>query len=108
MSLIIGNGMCITYFENEITCPICTSVFDASKKMDNAKYPLFNTRCPKCKGKITILIPIFGGELQCWETECPKTVQRLETTTPNKVNGKVLKEPKGYDDNSDEPSDIFV
>jgi hypothetical protein len=75
--------------------------------MDKAKYPVFKTKCPKCKGKITISIPIFGGELKCWETECPKEIERLETITPNKVNGKVIRE-KLYDDNSDEPSDILV
>lgn len=87
MSIIIGNGILLTYGESEITCPICTSVFDASAKMEKAKYPIFNTRCPKCKGKITISEPIFGGVLKCWETECPLTVERLETITPNKVNG---------------------
>lgn len=107
MSLIIGNGMCITYNETEVECPICTSNFDAGEKMDKAKYPVFKTKCPKCKGKITISVPMFGGELKCWETECPKSVERLETTTPNKINGKVIAK-KPYDDNSDEPSDIFV
>lgn len=87
MSLIMGNGMLVSYFEHEIKCPICEQIFDASSKMDKAKYPVFNTRCPVCKGKITISIPIFGGVLKCWETHCPKTVKRLETVTPNKFNG---------------------
>ncbi len=65
MSLIIGNGVCISYFETENTCPICDQTFDATAKMDKAKYPVFNTRCPKCKGKITISVPIMGGELEC-------------------------------------------
>lgn len=105
MSLIIGNGMCITYFENEVTCPICEQVFDASNKMGKARNPIFKTKCPTCKGKITISIPIFGGELKCWETDCPKTVDRLETVTHNKVNGRTVI-PKPYDDNSDERSDV--
>lgn len=88
MSLIMGNGMCITYMETEITCPICQQVFDATAKMEKAKYPVFNTKCPKCKGKITISEPIFGGELKCWETNCPPSVKRLKTVTPNKFNGK--------------------
>jgi transcription elongation factor Elf1 len=107
MSLIIGNNVCITYLETEIECPICNQKFDASTKMDKAKYSVFNTKCEKCKGKITISVPIFGGELICYETNCPKSVERLETTTPNKYNGKILVK-KLYDDNSDEPSDIFV
>ena len=90
MSLIIGNGMCISYAETEITCPICEQVFDASKKMDKAKYLVFNTKCPICKGKITISDPFFGGELKCWETECPKGVERLSTTTPNRYNGRII------------------
>lgn len=87
MSIIIGNGMLITYNETEVTCPICTAKFDAGTKMDKAKYPVFKMKCPKCKGKITISVPIYSGEVRCWETECPKNIKRLETVTPNKVNG---------------------
>ncbi len=87
MSLIIGNGMCITYTETEIKCPICQQVFDAAKKMDIAQNPIFNMRCPKCKGKITISVPVFGGFTKCWETNCPPSVKRLETITPNNING---------------------
>lgn len=89
MSVIVGNGMWISYDESEITCPICSSIFDASNKIEKS-LPVFNMRCPKCKGKITISVPIMGGTLKCWETECPKTVERLETETPNKVNGRVV------------------
>lgn len=85
MGVIIGKGMIVTFMESDITCPICTYEFDASAKMDKAKYPLFNTKCPACKGKITISIPIMGGTLKCWETECPRSVKRLETETPIKV-----------------------
>lgn len=97
--------MLITYFETEITCPICTSVFDASAKMDNAKLPIFNTRCPKCKGKITISVPIMGGELKCWETNCPQTVKRLKTVTENKVNGIPVSHLKKEDDDDDDEDD---
>lgn len=109
MSLIIGNGMCITYMETEITCPICDQVFDASAKMEKAKYPIFNTRCPKCKGKITISEPIFGEILKCWETECPKTVKRLKTITPNRCNGKIVSVNNiiNYDD-GEEDADMLV
>jgi hypothetical protein len=91
MSLIIGNGMCITYWETEIECPICTGHFDASQKISKAKYPCFNMKCPKCKGKITILLPVFGGEIRCWERECPESVERLETVAPFKINGESIK-----------------
>jgi hypothetical protein len=108
MSIIIENGMLITYMETELNCPICGQLFDASKKMDKAKYPVFNTKCPICKGKITIAEPFMGGNLECWETNCPASVERLITVMPNKVNGVPIPEPKLYDDNSDEPSDILV
>lgn len=113
MSLIIGKGICLTYFETEIKCPICEQIFDASEKMDKAKYPVFNTMCPKCKGKITISIPVFGGVLKCWETNCPPSVKRLETETPNKINGIIPKPPEPFsdddnDDDSYETSEIFT
>lgn len=90
MSILTGPGYLITYNETDVRCPICEQLFDASMKMGKAKYPVFNTKCPHCKGKITISEPIFGGQLKCWETNCPKTVKRLETTTPNRVNGKIM------------------
>lgn len=107
MSLIIGNGICLTYGETNIKCPICTAVFDASAKMARAKYPILNTRCPHCKGKITISEPMYSGELKCWETECPHNVARKTTITKNKVNGRVVS-PKLYDDNSDEPDELLT
>jgi hypothetical protein len=110
MSVIIGNNMCITYSEMEVRCPICTFDFDASDKMSKAKYPIFKTKCPACKGLIGISIPIFGGNTKCFEWNPPKTIanNQLENITPNKVNGKiVIKKP--YDGNSDdELSDIFA
>ena len=91
MSIIAGKGFLLTYVETEVTCPICEQMFDCSERADKAPHPVFNMKCPKCKGKITVFIPIMGGELKFWETECPKTVKRLETTTPNKVNGRMPK-----------------
>lgn len=92
MSIITGPNYLITYMETEVHCPICEQTFDASTQIEKAKYPVFNTKCPWCKGKITISTPIYGGNLKCWETNCPKNVKRLETITPNKVNGIPIKE----------------
>jgi hypothetical protein len=112
MSLIIGGGMCLSYFESEITCPICEQKFNGSEKMDSAKNPVFNTKCPKCKGKITIKIPLMGGFTECRETNCPPTVKRLATVTPNHVNGiAYTKEVESkidsskYDEDDEEPDD---
>ncbi len=112
MSIIIGNGMLITYMENEIECPICNQIIDTGRASEKSKYPIFNMRCPKCKGKITISEPIFGGTLKAWETECPKSVKRLKTETLNKVNGKVPYVPtildnllSDNDDQDDEDED---
>lgn len=112
MSIVIGNNMCITYSETEVTCPICTFEFDASAKMDKAKCPVFKMKCPACKSAIGISIPIYGGNTKCFEWNPPKTTEnnRLENITPNKINGKVIVE-KPYDDNSDdedEESDVFA
>ena len=92
MSLIIGNGQCITYFETEVICPICTFKFDAGAKMDKAKYPVFRTKCPGCKSAIGISIPILGGNTTCFEWNAPKTREdnRLKTVTPNKINGRII------------------
>ena len=76
--------------ETEIECPICTYVQDISKKASKAKYPMFDTKCDGCKGKITVLMPIFGGNTKVWETECPPNVDRLETETPFRVNGEII------------------
>lgn len=108
MSLIIGNGTCITYFETEVICPICTFKFDAGSKIDKAKSPVFKMKCPACKSIIGISVPIFGGNTTCFEWAVPKGVKPLKTITPNKINGVEVKPPKAFDDNSDEPSDIFV
>ncbi len=93
MSVIIGNDVCITYHETEVKCPVCTFYFDASDKISKAKYPIFKTKCPACKSAIGISIPIFGGNTKCFEWTAPKTIEnnRLETITPNKKNGIVLK-----------------
>lgn len=85
MGIIAGKGVLITFMETDVTCPICTAVFNASNKIEKAKYPTFNTKCPRCKGKITIATPIFGGRLKCWETNCPAVVERLETETIEQV-----------------------
>jgi len=110
MSLIIGNGAWITYDESDVECPICTFKFDASDKIEKAKYPTFKTKCPACKGKIGISMPIFGGHTKCFEWDAPtaKALTRLETETPFKVNGKILPKKKPYDDNSDESSYIYM
>ena len=107
MSLIIGGGMCITYNETEVTCPICTFEFDASDKIAKADIPCFKSKCPACKSAIGISVPIFGGHTECFEWNSPKTkCEKLKTVTPNRINGEII-ERKPYDDNSDEPSDIF-
>lgn len=84
--------MCITYMETEVTCPICTFAFDASDKIDKAKYPTFKTKCPGCKSAIGISMPIFGGNTECFEWNAPKTREdnRLKSITPNKINGKAI------------------
>jgi len=106
MSVLVGPGYIICYSETEVTCPICEQIFDAGDKISKAKYPVFSTKCPTCKGKITISVGIFGGGLKCWETDCPSSIKRLETITPDKVNGKVPIQ-KLYDDNSDEKESIY-
>ncbi len=108
MSVEIGRGYILSVLETECTCPICEQVFDASDKIEKHKYPIFKTKCPKCKGKITISAPVFSSDLlKCWETECPKNVPRLETVTPFMVNGVPVKE-KLFDENSDDESDILI
>lgn len=113
MSIWSGKGFLITVVESEVTCPICSQVFDCSAKSEKVKYPVFNMRCPFCKGKITISEPIFGGELKCWETNCPKTVKRLETITENKINGIplsqfVTKKNDEEEDDEDDSDDEWV
>ncbi len=91
MSIIIGGGVLISYMESELECPICTFKFDASEKMDKAKYPVFNTRCPACKGKIVISMPIMGGTTRCYEQADSPNIERLETTALFEVNGIPIK-----------------
>jgi hypothetical protein len=92
MSIIIGKGYILSCNETEAQCPICNQAFDAGEKIWKSKYPVFKTKCPKCKGKIVIASPIMSSDtLKCWEAECPKNVKRLETETPFKVNGEIVK-----------------
>jgi hypothetical protein len=110
MSIIIGNGVHITYDESEVRCPICTAMFDAGGKMEKAKYPVFKMKCPNCKGLVGISVPIFGGNTKCYEWNPPKIKDPviLETETPFKVNGKVVVK-KPYDDNSrDEQDGVYI
>lgn len=88
MSTETINGGLITYLESEIKCPICEAIYDIGEKMDKAKHPMFNMKCAKCKGRLTVSIPIFGGVMKVWEKDVPNGVERLETTTKNKHNGK--------------------
>ncbi len=112
MSIItgkIGDGsFLVTTIETEVICPICTFGFDAEEKMEKAKNFVVKMKCPACKGKIGIDIPVFGGNTRCYEWDAPKakSLERLETETDFKINGVPFIE-KLYDDNSDEPSDIF-
>ncbi len=103
MSIIAGKGFLITVMETELECPICAFKFDASYKMDKAKYPTFKTKCPACKGKIGISILIFGGTTECFEWDTNPKYQ-LITKAPFTVNGKeVIKKP--FDDNSDDETE---
>lgn len=90
MSLIAGNSMLITCVETEVLCPICGQTFDAGPLMGRSKYPLFNTKCPRCRGGITIHEPLFGGRTECWETAHSPNVKRLHSLSPRKVNGVVV------------------
>lgn len=108
-SVYSGRGFLVAYIETEITCPICEQVFDCAKTADKKPYPMFNMKCPKCKGKITISLPIMGGRTRCWETECPKSVKRLETETPIRINGIDVEEKPQmpYDDEEDAYSESY-
>lgn len=44
----------------------------------------------------------MGGELECWETDCPPTIERLKTITPNKVNGIPYDEVKRTEEDDEE------
>ncbi|MCH7826412.1 MAG: hypothetical protein IIC75_00325 [Bacteroidetes bacterium] len=86
MSVIIGKGTVITVMETKLECPICTAAFDASEKIDKAKLPVFKTKCPECKGKIGISLPIFGGTTKCFEWKTPPHVKPVETVAQFEVN----------------------
>lgn len=86
MSVITGKGFLINVMESELECPICTYRFDAGEKMDKAKYPVFKTKCPACKGNIGIKMPIFGGTTECFEWDTSPNVEQLRTKAPFKVN----------------------
>lgn len=105
-SIYSGPGFLVTYIETNVRCPICEQIFDAGTKIEKAKYPFFDTTCLVCKGKISISVPIMGGTLKCYERGPGKHIKFTETK--NRVNGKVMKERKPYDDNSDEPSELPV
>jgi len=94
MSVIIGNGMCITYWETEVKCPICTFEFDAGEKIDKNDLPIFKMKCPRCKSSIGISVPILGGNTKCFEWNAPKTREdnSLVSITPNRINGKIITE----------------
>ncbi len=87
MSIIAGKGFLITITETELECPICTFKFDASEKIEKARYPTFKTTCPACKGNIGIRTPIFGGTTQCFEWDTLPNVKQLVTKAPFTVNG---------------------
>ncbi len=108
MSVIIGNGMCISYMETEVECPICTFKFDVGEKADKAKYPVFKMRCPACKSWVGVSMPIFGGNTECFEWNPPKTKKdnQLKTTTPNRVNGKIVTKKPFNGDDSLESSEV--
>jgi hypothetical protein len=111
MSLIVGNGMCITYMETDVTCPICTFEFNCGEKYEKAKKFIFKMKCPACKSWIGIRMPVFGGTTKCFEWNPPKTKEdnQLKTETPNRYNGKIVVEKPAYDDNSDDAqADIYV
>lgn len=107
MSVLAGKGYRITVTETDLTCPICTFKFDASDKIEKSKDVVFKTRCPACKGKIGISLPIFGGTTKCFEWDVPKSVERLETIVPFTVNGRE-EIKKTFDDNSDEEDEQLV
>ncbi len=109
MSVIAGKGFLIAMTETELECPICTFKFDANEKMSKAKYPTFKTKCPACKGKIGIQIPIFGGTTECFEWDTLPNVEQLITKSPFTVNGnKVIKKPFDHNSDEDEMEDELV
>jgi len=86
MGVIVGKGILVTFMETVVKCPVCTFEFDCSEQSEKSKLPLFKMKCPACKSKLGILIDIFGHETKCFEYDCPKNVERLETTTNFTVN----------------------
>ena len=67
MSILIGTGYLITTYETVVTCPICENEFDAGPTSEKKDSPFFKMKCPRCKGKLQICIPIFGGNTTCSE-----------------------------------------
>jgi hypothetical protein len=85
MSLIVGKGVMITVMETEVCCPVCTFKFDVGEKSEKSKYPAFSMKCPGCKSKLSILMPVFGGQTIVREFSVPENVERLQTVSEFKV-----------------------
>jgi hypothetical protein len=82
MGVIVGKGILISTVDTMLTCPICYGEFDASHKIEKAKYPYFKTKCPKCKSAIGINVPIFSSHgTKCFEWNPPKGHEAIETET---------------------------
>jgi len=108
MSIERGPGYIMTVLDTELQCPICEQTFEAIEKIAKAKLDCFKMKCPVCKGKITVLLPLYSGPTKVCETNCPPNVKRLETETEFKINGIVPPKRKPYDDNSDEENELFA
>jgi hypothetical protein len=110
MSIITTNNAIITVVDTVLTCPICTATFDGTPLMEkkkNADKFCFNEKCPKCKGKIQIVLPFYSGPTRVYERNPPKG-KMVMTETEFMVNGIVppKKKPKPY--SSDDFSDIYI
>jgi hypothetical protein len=68
--------------------------------MDKADLPVFKMKCPACKGKVGIRIPIMGGTTECFELGVKDSI-RITTKAPFTVNGEV-ELPKVFNDNTGE------
>lgn len=104
MSIIVHGGMIMTVMETEVECPVCTFKFDIGAKAEKARYPMFKTKCPACKSKLGISMPIMGGTTECFEWDVPKGVPQLRTKSPFTVNGKI---PIPKPDEDNEGEEIF-
>ena len=85
MSVIIGKNYLINVVETKLKCPICTATFEADEQINKAKLPVFKTKCPECKGKIGISLPVFGGTTKCFEWKTPSCIKPIETIAPFEV-----------------------